>query len=292
MSGAVLAAASGVGFGIFQATNVRAVRAADDPFASTLVQVGVATIALLLATLITGELSGALHAPVWALGYFALAGALHFLAGWSLLNLSQKRIGASRTSPLLTTVPVFGVVIAVVTIGQRPSALALLAIAVMCAGAWVVAMLGGGKRTRPVDALPALGCAFLWALSPIFIVRGLEGLDSPLVGLTVGLVVSVAAYIPAYAAWRGLAAAWQAMTRAAGTLKLVAGILVAVATWWRWAALEDAAVGVVLAFQLLSIPVVLLLAPILAGRHLERVGAGLLAGTGLIVSGALLLVMA
>jgi hypothetical protein len=49
---------------------------------------------------------------------------------------------------------------------------------------------------------------------------------------------------------------------------------------------------VVLAFQLLSIPVVLLLAPILAGRHLERVGAGLLAGTGLIVSGALILVIA
>src|SRR3954452_4036344 len=128
MNGAVLAAASGLGFGLFQATNVRAVRAAEDPFASTLVQVSVATLALVLLALITGELSGALHAPLWALGDFALAGVLHFLAGWSLLNLSQRRIGASRTSPLLTTVPVFGVVIAAVTIGQLPSAVSLGAI--------------------------------------------------------------------------------------------------------------------------------------------------------------------
>src|SRR5215217_4582123 len=199
MNGALLAAASGVGFGLFQTTNARAVRAAEDPFASTLVQIGVATFALVVLSLATGELADALDAPLWALGDFALAGLLHFLAGWSLLNLSQQRIGAARTSPLLTTVPVFGIVIAAVTIGQLPGAVALGAIALMCVGAYVVAMRGGLESPRPADALPGLGCAFLWALSPVFILRGLEGLDSPLIGLTVGLVVSVAAFVPAYA---------------------------------------------------------------------------------------------
>src|SRR5215216_5641868 len=274
MNGALLAAASGVGFGLFQTTNARAVRAAEDPFASTLVQIGVATFALVVLSLATGELADALDAPLWALGDFALAGLLHFLAGWSLLNLSQQRI------------------VAAVTIGQLPGAVALGAIALMCVGAWVVAMRGGVESPRLADALPGLGCAFLWALSPVFILRGLEGLDSPLIGLTVGLVVSVAAFVPAYALWRGRGRAWRAVTGAAGALKLIAGLLVGVSTWWRWAALEDASVGVVLALNLLSVPVVLLLAPLVAGRHLEHVTAGLWAGAGLVVSGALILVVA
>jgi drug/metabolite transporter, DME family len=289
MNGALLAAASGVGFGLFQSTNARAVRAADDPYASTLVQIGVATLALVLLSLATGELADTLDAPLWALGDFALAGLLHFLAGWSLLNLSQQRIGAARTSPLLTTVPVFGLVIAAVTVGQLPGAIAIGGIALMCAGAWIVA---GVESPRLADALPGLACAFLWALSPIFIVRGLEGFDSPLIGLTVGLAVSVAAFVPCYALWRGRGQAWRAVTGSAGALKLFAGVLVGVSTWWRWAALEDASVGVVLALNLLSVPVVLLLAPVVAGRQIENVTAGLWAGAGLVVSGALILVLA
>src|SRR5215213_1495237 len=292
MNGALLAAASGIGFGLFQSVNVRALRAAEDSYASTFVQVSVAAAVLAAASLAAGQLDGVLDAPLWAIGDFALAGLLHFLAGWSLLNLSQQRIGAARTSPLLTTVPVFGVVVAAVTIGQLPRAIALGAIALMCAGAWVVAMRGGVESPRRADAVPGLGCAFLWALSPVFILRGLEGFDSPLIGLTVGLVVSVAVFVPGYALWRGGGRAWRAVTGAAGALKLIAGLLVGVSTWWRWAALEDASVGVVLALNLLSVPVVLLLAPVVAGRHLESVTAGLWVGAGLVVSGALILVVA
>ncbi|HSD77221.1 MAG TPA: EamA family transporter [Solirubrobacteraceae bacterium] len=291
MTGALLAAASGIGFGLFQSVNARAVRASEDPYASTFVQVTVAALALVAASLATGELADAVDAPLWALGDFAVAGLLHFLGGWSLLNLSQQRIGAARTSPLLTTVPVFGVAVAAVTLGQLPGAVALLAIALMVAGAFVVATRGGLHAPRALDAVPGLACAFLWALSPVFILRGLEGFDSPLVGLTVGLIVSVAAFAPAYALWRG-DGALRAVTTSAFPLKLLAGVLVAVSTWWRWAALEDESVGVVLALNLLSVPVVLLLAPVIAGRHVERVTAGLWAGAGLVVSGALILVVA
>lgn len=288
----MLAAASGVGFGVFQSINVRALRSTDDSYASTFVQVGTAALALAVAALAAGELDGVLDAPLWALGDFALAGLLHFLTGWSLLNLSQQRIGAARTGPLLTTVPVFGVVIAAVTIGQLPGAVTLFAIALMCTGAYVVATRGGAGGARLADALPALGCACMWALSPIFILRGLEGFDSPVAGLTVGLVVSVLAFAPALVLARGAERAWTAVKGSVGSLKLIAGVLVAIATWWRWAALEDATVGAVLALNLLSVPTVLFLAPIVAGRHIERVTAGLWAGAALVVSGALVLVAA
>jgi drug/metabolite transporter (DMT)-like permease len=293
VSGAVLAAASGVGFGVFQAVNVRAMRSGRaDPFASMFVQVTIAAVLLVAVTAASGDLLDAFDAPLWALADFALAGLVHFLGGWSLLNLSQKRIGAARTSPLLTTAPVFGVALALITPGQVPGAVTLGAIALMVAGAYVVAARGGLDAVGLSDALPGLGCAFMWALSPIFIVHGLDGFHSALAGLAVGLLVCVAACALVYAIGRGGQMTLAGVAGAGMSLKLLAGLLVALATWWRWAALEDVTVGAVLALSLLSVPVVLFLAPVIAGRHVENVTLGLWAGAGLVVSGALILVVA
>jgi drug/metabolite transporter (DMT)-like permease len=291
VSGALLAASAGVGFGFFQSLNARPVPGFEDPYLATLIQVGIATVALTLAAAVTGELSGIGHAPASSLGEFAVAGCLHFLAGWSLLNLSQRRIGAARTSPLLTTVPVFGVAIAAVTLGELPGLVALVAIALMTLGAYVVAMRGGQKTPRASDAAPGLACALCWALSPVFTRRGLEGFDSPLAGLVVGLVVSMTLYVPLYVALRG-GARPRFDTGGGLALKSFVGLLVGLATWTRWEAIERTPVGVVLALSLLSVPVVLLLAPVIAGRHLEHVTAGLWAGASLVVGGALILVVA
>jgi drug/metabolite transporter (DMT)-like permease len=289
VSGAVVAAASGIGFGLFQTLNIRAVRGMD-PFASTFLQIAVAAVALFAASVASGGLAHVDDAPASSLLYFAAAGLLHFIAGWTLLNISQKRIGAARTSPLLTTVPLFGIAIAALTIGQLPEAVELPAIALMVCGAYVVVSRGaGGRPTRPADALPALGCALCWALSPALTVRGLDGLDDPLVGLTLGLVASVAGYLLAFAVWRrGLGL--RTAGRQALAVKLVAGVLVGLSTWGRWAALDGTTVAVVLALNLLSIPVVLLASPLAAGRHAEHVTARVWTGAGLVVAGSLLLI--
>jgi hypothetical protein len=80
------------------------------------------------------------------------------------------------------------------------------------------------------------------------------------------------------------------IARGALTFKLLAGLLVALATWWRWIALDGASVGVVLALSLLSVPTVLFLAPLMVGRHLEGVGPRVWAGSSLVVGGALALI--
>jgi drug/metabolite transporter (DMT)-like permease len=288
VSGALVAAASGIGFGLFQTLNIRAVRGMD-PFASTFVQIAVAAGALLAASVVSGGLAALDDAPAASLLYFAAAGLLHFIAGWTLLNISQKRIGAARTSPLLTTVPLFGFVIAAVTIGQLPEAVEWPAIALMVLGAYVVG--AGGGHLSPADALPALGCALCWALSPALTVRGLDGLDDPLVGLTLGLLASVVGYALAFAfSGRGLGLGTAG--RQALAIKLVAGVLVGLSTWGRWAALDRTAVAVVLALNLLSIPVVLLASPLAAGRHVENVTPRVWVGAGLVVAGSLLLIAA
>jgi drug/metabolite transporter (DMT)-like permease len=289
VTGALVAAASGIGFGLFQSLNVRAVRGMD-PYASTFLQICVAAVALGAVAVATGGVGDLADAPAWALVDFAAAGVLHFIAGWTFLNLSQKRIGAQRTSPLLVTVPLFGIAIAAVTVGQLPAAVELPAIALMIAGAYVVASRGTRIRLAlVVDALPAFACAFCWALSPVLTLRGLEGFDDPLLGLTLGLVVSVVGYLLAFAVARrdlGLSTAG----REALVIKLLAGLLVGLSTWGRWAALDGTAVAVVLALNLLSVPVVLVAAPLVSGRHLEPVEPRVWAGAVLVVTGSLLLI--
>ena len=72
--------------------------------------------------------------------------------------------------------------------------------------------------------------------------------------------------------------------------KLLAGVMVGLSVWARWAALDYTAIAVVLALGLLSVPVVLLLSPMLMGRHVERVNLQIWAGAGLVVVGGLVLV--
>jgi len=294
VSGAVVAAASGIGFGLFQTLNIRAVRGMD-PFASTFLQIAVAAVALLAASAASGGLGDLAGAPGDSLAWFAAAGLLHFVAGWTLLNVSQKRIGAARTSPLLTTVPLFGIAFAALTVGQLPAAVELPAIALMVLGAYVVVSRGraggaAGLHVTPADAAPALACAMCWALSPALTVRGLRGLDDPLLGLTLGLVVSTAGYALAFAAVRrGLGL--RTAGRSALAVKLVAGVLVGLSTYGRWAALDRTTVAAVLALNLLSIPVVLLASPVVAGRHAERVTRRVWTGAALVVAGSLLLIV-
>ena len=318
MSGVLWAAVAGVGFGLFQTVNRAALRDLD-VYQSTFIQLSVSACILVVASLATADLSQLRQAPPAALGEFAVAGLVHFFLGWTLLNASQKRIGATRTSPLLSAAPLFGAVIAALTIKEVPGVISLLGVALIMVGVYVVTLdrapaqalaTARGARTgglvdkadgvsRDALAVPqarswnaylfGLGTALCWAISPIFIRRGLDGLPSPLLGVTVGLLVAVAAYAvalpflrrPTAAPRSGQALAWKA----------VAGVLVGLSTWTRWYALSLEPVVVVLGLGLLSVPTVILLAPLLLGQHLERVTRRVLFGSGLILAGALVLIV-
>jgi drug/metabolite transporter (DMT)-like permease len=292
VTGVLWAAASGIGFGLFQSVNVRAVRQLEDVYVSTFLQLLVAAAVLLFACVVAGDLPRLADASAWAWISFALAGAIHFFLGWTLLNASQDRIGAARTSPLLTMTPIFGVAIAAVTLGQLPGAAALGGIAVSVAGALVITDPRSEAGVRWQDATFGLATAFLWALSPVFTVEGLDELDSPLLGVTVGLVISVLAYALVLSAAPRRRRSARDLPREGVALKAISGVLVALSIWGRWIALDTADVGVVLALNLLAVPTVLLLAPVIAGRHLERVDARIWLGATLVVAGSLALIAA
>jgi drug/metabolite transporter (DMT)-like permease len=291
MTGALWAAASGLGFGVFQSLNRRAIAAMDVQLA-TFVQLVIACVVLVAIAVAAGDAGRLTDAPAAAIAYFVAGGLIHFFAGWTLLNMSQKRIGAARTSPLIATTPMFGVAVAFVTLGELPGALAWLGILLITAGAYGVAVGRLGPAAGPAswrDSAFGLGTACAWSISPVFIREGLDGLHSPLLGLTLGLVAAVIVFGATLPFRRGSLlhepVVWDAMS-----FKLLAGVFVALSTWGRWIALDETGIGVVLALGLLSVPVVLFLSPVLMGRHVEHVTAHIWLGALLVIGGSLLLV--
>lgn len=298
MSGAVWATVAGVGFGLFQSVNRQAVRDMD-VWRSTFLQLAVSSVVLLAGTLATEDLSELRAVTPLALAAFLGAGLVHFSVGWTLLNASQKRIGAARTSPLLAATPLFGTILAAVTLGEIPGAVTVLGMALILAGVYVTVGTGapasppGSSTAATVSlrgSLLGLGTAACWAISPLLIREGLQQVPSPGLGVTISMV---AATIPqgavvAMRRRRGLGEPpmWDALG-----LKLAAGVLVGLSTWTRWEALALTPVAVVLALGLLSVPTVILVAPPLAGRHEEPVTARILLGAALVVVGSLVLVV-
>ena len=262
-----------------------------DVYVSTFVQLALAGVVLVAASVATGDVSQLATGSAAGIAWFAGAGVVHFFGGWTFLSLSQSRIGAARTSPLISTAPVFGVFIAAATLHEWPTAGAFGGIAIVLAGVYLVALERVSDSARPPvrDALFGICTALCWSVSPVMIKHGLRGVPSPLLGVTIGMICALAVYGAALAvtgrrlrlAARGSAMAGQ----------LLAGLFVGLSVWSRWTALDSASVGVVLALSLLAVPVVVGLSPVVVGRQLERITPRILLGSALVVVGALALVV-
>jgi drug/metabolite transporter (DMT)-like permease len=329
MSGALWALGSGFGFGLFQSLNRRAL-AGMDVATSTFLQLLVSAVVLGSVSVLTQDVGLIAEAPAGALVSFGLVGLIHFFLGWMLLNVGQVLIGAARTGPLLATTPLFGSLLAAIWLGESPTlmtvagmTLTIVGVLVLHreregedplaadvpaaadaasdagglddrhrrAGAMTAALMTRPRLRRRAGTFAALGTALCWAISPIFIRDGLEGLPSPLLGVTVSMVSSALVFGVVLAVRRPMTGGGRAVTNAALGFKVVAGVLVGVATWFRWIALDRATVAVVLSVNAVSVPTVLLLAPVIVGRRHERVTARLWFGAGLVVAGSLVLIV-
>jgi drug/metabolite transporter (DMT)-like permease len=299
MMGALWAVAAGVGFGLFQTINRRAVQGMD-VYIATFMQLFISAAVLAAASAATEDLTVLRQVSGWAWLNFSLAGFFHFFIGWTFLNASQKQIGAARTGSLIGTTPLFAAVIAALILGEFPTLTTIAGILLIVGGVYLVNYASlrrsagnvtgvGSGATGWRSLLLGLAAALCWSISPIFIRFGLAELPSPILGVTIGITACVLGYAVALAIRR-----WRAPLAAISTdalvLKLVAGLLVGLSTWARWVALDLASVAIVLALSLVSVPVVNLLSPLLIGHHLEQVTGQVWLGSALIIGGSLVLI--
>jgi uncharacterized membrane protein len=135
------------------------------------------------------------------------------------------------------------------------------------------------------NSLFGIGTAICFATSAIFIRSGLEGIPSPLLGVTVGMVITALAYGVLLLFRRGQIQQGP-IPRDAMLFQIMAGAFVGLSTWARWIALDMAPVAVVMTLGRMNVPVVIFLAPLLVGRKAERVTAQVWLGAALIIGGA------
>ena len=137
MTGVLWAIVSGLGFGVFQSFSRKAGRNIDSHL-STFMLVVVSSIVLVIASLLTEDLSLLREAPLMAYLNFGLAGLVHFFLGWTFLTLSQKLVGAARTSALIGTTPLFAFAVGLVFFGEVLSLPVIIGVVLVISGAYLV----------------------------------------------------------------------------------------------------------------------------------------------------------
>jgi drug/metabolite transporter (DMT)-like permease len=279
-----------VSFGVFQAVN-RRVNQLIDPYRTTFALLLVAVVGLGVFSVGTQDLSLLPLAPVSAFIAFGAAGVIHFFFGWTFLSLSQQRIGAANTGVVTAATPLLGSLLAALVLNEPFGAVVLIAIALVSAGVILIARRtsdGSGRRlTYPWFAL---GASLSWGSSPLFIRWGLDGLASPVIGVTIGLAAAAALYAVVLAS--GRAPTTSGAPPEVRRWILIGGILVAGAIAAQWTALDLVEVNVVVTLQQVATPVVVLVAPFIVGTAIERWTRRLILGMVCVIAGSTMVIWA
>jgi drug/metabolite transporter (DMT)-like permease len=294
LTGALYATLAGVGFGFFQAFNRKA-RDGLSTYWATFILLFVSVVLLAIGSILTEDLNLLLRAPAGAYINFGLAGLIHFFLGWTLLTISQNRVGAARTGALVGATPLFATIVAFLAFEEILSLPLLVGVVTVVAGVYLVSV-SGKNEANPVklqwrDSIFGLGVALCFAISPIFIRGGLDEMDSPLLGVTIGMGMSAISY-GIILLLRRERPNLNEVPRKSLFYQIGAGIFVGSSTWIRWIALSLAPVAVVLALGRVNVPVVIILSIILVGQQEERVTTRIWIGATLVVAGSLLLIFA
>jgi drug/metabolite transporter (DMT)-like permease len=294
ITGALYAALAGVGFGVFQAFNRKA-RAGFNVSWATFILLLVSAILLAIGSILTEDLSLLWQVTARAYINFSLAGIVHFFLGWTLLTISQNRVGAARTGALVGATPLFATIVGFLALEEVLSIPLLVGVFTVVAGVYLVSVSSKNEtnatRFSWRDSIFGLGVALCFAISPIFIRGGLDEMDSPLLGVTIGMTMSAVSFGIVLLVRREKLNL-QEVPRTSLYYQVGAGLFVGASTWIRWIALTMAPVAVVLALGRLNVPVVIILSIILVGQQEERVTARIGLGAALVVAGSLMLIFA
>lgn len=280
-----------LGFGFTQTLNRKSNLLAGPYRTSFGLLVAVETV-LVIRTTLAGEWQLLEGAPMSALGFFSLSGIVHYVAGWTLLAMSQQQIGVARTGAVVGSSPLVGTVFAALFLGEPFTLVTVTGVALTVAGVALVSIsrapeAGGSRWTVPWFGLAVATC---WGVSPTFIRFGLEGLDAPVLGLAVGLapaLVAQAAVLTVMGGWKR--GPWD---RRAMWWMALGGVTGAVAISAQWVSFGLTTIAISFTVQQLSILLVMGLAPIMFDAAFERINLRLVGGITAMLAGSALVVLA
>jgi uncharacterized membrane protein len=286
MSPPLLALFAAFGFGLAGILLRRALRWTT-PLAAAMVSVGFTTVfvcVLAAATAPVGRLM------TWRIGPFLLAGLLAPGLARLAFFVGVDRVGIARAMPLVSTAPVFAVLVAIAALGERPSPLVLLAVACIAVGGALVAARGAAGGTwRRVDLIFPILAALGFALRDNIFRYGFRRYEEPLLAAAAAAVASVAtmSVVGALTVRTGRVS----LTRPALVLLAASGLSEALAYITALRAFREGNVSIVSPLVSTHGLFAIALAAIFL-RDLERVTWRLVVATVLIVAGSLVVVRA
>lgn len=322
MVGVLPAFVAALGFAAFQTINRRALSGVD-------VYRGTATV-LAMGTLLLVSLSFALHgasgfldAPPIAYAYFGSAGLVHFFLGWTLLGVSQLRLGAARAGIVVGTLPLFGAIVAAFALDEPLSPIDVLGLILVVAGVGLVIPARAappaasqaarqaasqaprtgasaatsvgrglhGPRGVAWGVAAGLATALCWSVSPVLIRGGLEHVVSPIAGAAIGLAAAATVYAAAIALTAGGRTRRARIEGSTRRLLVGAGAAVAVGISMQWTAYDLAPIAVVLSVLQFTPPLVVLLAVVVSREPLGERAWKVWAGSFVTLAGALVLIL-
>ena len=134
-----------------------------------------------------------------------------------------------------------------------------------------------------------LAAALCWAISPVFIRRGLEGFHHPVLAVTIGVLVATMAHGTLLLFRRHRYEQGPVITFALWRNQGLAGILNGLGLLFRWIALDLAPVGIVLTLTRVNMIVVIVVSAFLKGDYAERLTWRVWLGAALVLVGAVIL---
>ena len=138
MSGVLWAIVSAISFGLFQTISRKASMNVNAFFHTFFLMI-ISTFFMIISTLMLEDIKHlTLYLTLQGIFYFAVAGIIHFVLGWTLLTVSQNRIGASRTSALVGTAPFFATLIGYLFFQEILSFPTILGIILVVSGIYLV----------------------------------------------------------------------------------------------------------------------------------------------------------
>lgn len=131
--GVLFSLLAGIFLGLFQSFNGRAreeLAIRKGTLTLLLVSTAIVGSALLLDSGIAPFRELTLRSLLW----FGSAGLLHFILGWTLLSVSQGRVGAGRTGILVGATPIFAAALGLLLLKELISFVAFIGVLLVVAG--------------------------------------------------------------------------------------------------------------------------------------------------------------
>jgi drug/metabolite transporter (DMT)-like permease len=282
LSGALWALVAAIGFAFLQVSNRKSNQLVD-AYRTAFGLLLTVEIVLVLGSLIFGDFGLLFAAPPMAVLIFAVTTLFHFIGGWTLLALSQQRIGVARTGALVSAAPIIGTLVAALALDEPLTVTIAAGVLLAVVG---VAMISLSGRVAGTDEWRrpwlALTVALIWGSTPLLIRLGLERFDHPVEGLTIGLATSVAIYavlLMVTGRWRGpvpaTAVRWM----------VIGGFCGAIAVSAQWLSFDLTTIAIAITVQQLSVLFVIALVPLMFKQPFERMNPRFFAGAALVLSG-------